>query len=311
MPAPRRSFSRDWGTKALALILALAAYVHVMSGQEREMAFRVPLEIAPLPPDLSFANEVPSEVRIRIRGSGKDLLKLRARRFSAEVRLESPRAGVLQRPILGSDVRLPPDVKVASVEVLEPAVLNLQIEPTASALLPVAVRLRGALPPDRSLLSYPVAEPRSVHTVGPSSIINAAESLLTVPLSLDQIRGSQDREVALRLTRGLSPEIRRVRVHIETDEKLVHRFESLPVELVPSQGDRLIWIRPDSADLVVTGAASNVESIDREQLRLVARIRRPATGPQRVGLQAVLPRLPSHRPLSIRCEPESVTVRLQ
>ena len=72
MPSLRRILFQDLGTKTLALILALAIYVHVFSGQEREMNFRVPLHVAPLPSDLALVGGYPEEVRIRVRATGAE-----------------------------------------------------------------------------------------------------------------------------------------------------------------------------------------------------------------------------------------------
>ena len=141
----RRTFLTDLGTKAIALVLALAVYVHVLSVQEREMVIDVPLVVAPLPLGLSISNDLPSSVRVQVRASGRELLKLRTHHLRAEVRLETPRPGALQRPILGSDVLIPKGVKVSMVEVLDPQTLDLNLEATETMRLPVALILKDDL----------------------------------------------------------------------------------------------------------------------------------------------------------------------
>lgn len=308
MPSLRRILFQDLGTKALALILALAIYVHVFSGQEREMNFRVPLQVAALPSDLALAGGYPEEARIRVRATGAELMRLSTRRFHAEVKLDEPKEGNLQRPLQGSDVKFPHGVRPVHVEILEPRVLNLLIEPTTSGRFPVAVRMSEALPRDRAMAKQPDTDPGTVEVVGPKSLVTGLDSVETIPFRYEDLPESQELKVPLWLPQGLSSEEDSVTVRLYTEKKRVRRFAPVAVELLPPQ-DGVIWVFPDSGSVIVAGAESVVEKVDADKVRILADLRGRGSGSTRIGLRAIVPGLPALAPSKVRCDPESVSVR--
>jgi hypothetical protein len=307
----RRIFFRDLGTKALALVLALAIYVHVFSGQERELTYRVPLTVAPLPAGLALAGEYPDEARIRVRATGADLVKLSRRRPRAEVELAEPQEGNLQRPLLGSDVVFPHGIDPVQVEILEPRVLNLQIEPVTSALVPIAVRFEGVLAPSRAMPKPPETTPGTVRISGPQSVVGSVDSVQTEPFILPDTTGLHEQRAALRLPPSLTAEPESVLVATVTEERRVRRFGPIAVELLPAQEDGLLWVIPDSGAVIVIGADSIIERVNPNRIKLLADLRGRGWGAQRVELRAIVPGIPASAPIRMRCDPESVTVRLQ
>ena len=63
--------------------------------------------------------------------------------------------------------------------------------------------------------------------------------------------------------------------------------------------------------VIVIGAKSIIDRVNANRIRLLADLRGRGGGPQRIGLQAIIAGLPASAPIKVRCDPESVTVRLQ
>lgn len=312
MASLKRLLLDDLGTKVLALILALAVYVHVLSRQDRELTYRIPLRVAALPSGLAIANEVPDHLRVRVRASGKDLLRLRTQRFYAEVRMDASRPGRLQRPILGSDVLLPKGVEVTEVEILDPLTLELILETTERSRLPVALATRGQFPSHLALAARPLVAPNRVTATGPGSRLSAIDSVRTDALSLSELRESGEWDLPLIEPRGLTLQEKSVTVRIRVGERATRRLGPFPVVLDPPQTGRVLWIQPEEASIEVAGLRDLVDAIDPASVQLVATVRpRPGGRAQRAGLRAVLPGLPGGIPLMVACRPESVTVRTQ
>ncbi len=299
---------KDLRIKALALVMALAVYVHVFSAQDREMVYSVPITIAPLSGGLALANAVPKEARVRVHASGKDLLKLRTRGFHAEVRLDSPRSGSLQRPLLGSDFQLPRGVKAHSIEVVDPTVLDLQIEPAATVELPVAPRMGGAVPSDRALVRMPTPFPRTVRVTGPRSAIATLDSVRTLPVTAEGIRGDFEQEVEVDLPPNIVAEPRRIRLRIELEERLDRRTSLLPVEVSLPPWTQLVAVDPDSGSVAISGAVSAIGQVQLVETRLVATVSHRTPRVQTVPLRAVVEGLPPQSPALIVCDPESVQI---
>lgn len=293
----------------LALILAFAVYVHVYSGQERDMAYRVPLRLSPLPSGLSYTGEVPQEVKIRVHAAGKDLLKLRTRRFYAEIKLDAPHAGTLQRPILGSDVKLPRLARPATVEILEPRMVELTIERTVTASRPIAVRTNRKLPTDRTLGRPPRTDPSTVRVTGPSSIVAAAESVSTAPINLEDVRDPIEVDARLVAQEGLTLDVDQVHVSLDIIEKRMRSTGPVKIELIRSQGVMDATCVPEFAAVLLSGPVVALDGIDLRAVRILADPRRVNPKTHRVRLAAIVPGLPPHANVGIQCDPESVAVR--
>jgi hypothetical protein len=310
MPSLKSIFFQDLGTKALALILALAVWVHVFSGQEREMTFRIPLSVAPLPPQLALAGEVPDELRLRVRATGAELVKLKTRSFDAQVTVEDPQEGNLQRPILGTDVRFPRGIRPAVVDILGPRLLNLAIEPVESRLVPVAIRFTAQIPQGQALVEPPQADPASVQLSGPRSVLAATDSVEIEPLQWQDRWGRLELPVKLRLPQGLSAESESVRVVLEVEPRRVERYGPLAIEVISSRPDSMSRLEPDSGTVIVNGAASVVDGIKASRVRMYTDLRGLASGLQTAPLQALIPGLPRGSLAKVVCVPESVLVEI-
>ncbi len=308
MASFRHLFVKDFRIKALALVMAFAVYVHVFSAQDREMVYSVPVVIAPLSGGLALSNTPAKFAHVRVHASGKNLLKLRTRGFHAEVKIEGPRPGSLQRPLLASDFLFPRGVKVIGIEVIEPAVLDLQIEPAATMEVPVAPRIAGMVSADRALVRRPTPVPRTVRVTGPRTALTALDSILTVPVTIEGVRGDFEQEAELAPPANMTADPTRVRLRIELEERLERHTDLIPVKVSLPPWTQLVAVDPDSGSVWISGAVSGIGQVQLEDIQLVADIHRRSPRVQKVLLRATIPSLSAQVPVRIRCDPESVQV---
>ncbi len=299
---------KDLRIKALALVMALAVYVHVFSAQDREMVYSVPVVIAPLSGGLALSNTPTNHAHVRVHASGSSLLKLRTRGFHAEVKIDGPRQGALQRPLLASDFLFPRGVKVIGIEVIDPAVLDLQIEPAATMEVPVAPRILGMVSADRALVRRPTPVPRTVRVTGPRTALAALDSILTVPVTVEGVRGDFEQEAALAPPPNMTADPARVRLRIELEERLQRHTDLIPVRISLPPWTQLVAVDPDSGSVWISGAVSGIGQVQLDDVQLVTHLLRRSPRVQRVPLRAVIPGLSAQVPVHIRCEPESVQV---
>jgi hypothetical protein len=176
------SLFENLGIKILALVFALGLYAHVATEQPVERVMYFPLRLEGLADSLAFGTSAPERVGARLRGTGKQVIRLTVMRPPVEVRLDGVRAGQYQRALTTADFKR---VSAEGVEVLglaEPATLNLTIEPRAAVRLPVAVRLRGAPARGFVLSGPPLASPAQVKISGPRSWVRECDSIATQPV---------------------------------------------------------------------------------------------------------------------------------
>jgi len=177
------------GLKLFALLLAVLLYLHVLTDRTTEEPLQLPLTVADLADTLALAAAPPESVTVRLRGTGKEILRLRYLRPPVQVSLASVGAGTYHRTLEAADVPLVGANGVTVVDVVMPDVLALEIAPRLEREVPVVATLAGE--PVRGFVAgVPVVRPRVVHLSGPATWVAAQESLLTLPIAVTAKRES-------------------------------------------------------------------------------------------------------------------------
>ncbi len=258
------------GTKALALLLALVVYAHVLTSQEREVVFDVPFALAGLPEDVMVVGDIPATVKVRFRGYGVDLIRARVKlaTIRLEARVVDARPGRLQRPLVCEDVLIPGDLSVKPIEVVEPKVVSLELDRVVSRSLPVAPSSRGQPAPGYVLFGKVVTKPESVLVRGPAGIVERLQSVPTAPIDATGATADLTRRAPLLVPEGCTciPEAVTVRVGVEKVVRV--RFTDLPVAVHHSSGVRLKSVVPPTGSVSVSGPAAAVELLSRDDLRI-------------------------------------------
>ena len=135
-----RGLNHNLSIKIFALLLALAVYGHVQTEKEQQAEFRVSLRFAGLPETLTRRESTPRRVAIRIRGKGKQLLKLKLQPPEVRVDLERARPGVVQRMLSPSDVILPAGIQAEVTEIVEPRMIEVAVDTLVKLSVPVSTR---------------------------------------------------------------------------------------------------------------------------------------------------------------------------
>jgi hypothetical protein len=138
--SPLRGLNHNLSIKIFALLLALAVYGHVQTEKEQQADFRVSLRFAGLPETMTRRESTPRRAAIRIRGKGKQLLKLKLQPPEIRVNLERARPGVVQRMLSPSDVLLPAGIQAEVTEIVEPRMIEVVVDTLVKLSVPVSTR---------------------------------------------------------------------------------------------------------------------------------------------------------------------------
>lgn len=284
----RQSLFRNTGIKLASLLLALVVYTHVYSIQERAAVLQVPLSVEGLPAGLSFRGEIPSEIRVRFRGRGGELLKLRSDPPRAVVRLAQPRVGQLERPVTTADVQLPGKSDATVEAVVDPVVLSITIEPIRKVALPIAVSVRGT--PAAGSVRYGANHvwPETLTVTGPAGLIAAMDSIRTEAVDLDGRSQTVRETVRLRLPDGLRSRLDHVAIRVPIVPVMRRNFGPLSVTLPPELRGQ--WaILPDSVRVMLAGPKPLLEALSAQDVRPRALPSLPTDAEDVVPVQVGLP----------------------
>jgi YbbR domain-containing protein len=145
------------------------------------------LTLVNIPRDLVLTSSVPDTVSLQLRGP-------LGRSFDAgdppEVLLDlaDARPGINSYPINESDIPLPMNVEVVSVD---PPAITLELERQEARLVPIRPKIEG-VPAAGFVVNEVVVTPTHFTVQGPESRVTAMESLDTRPISIEGATGSID-----------------------------------------------------------------------------------------------------------------------
>ena len=163
------------GLKLAALLLAVLVYLNVYLDRPAEATLSFPVQVTGLGDSLSLSGPVPATVQAQVRGSGKQLLRLRVTEPPYRVPLEGIGPGIVTRQVGAGDLPLAGYEGVEVSHVIGPSPIELRIERKVSRRVPVAPRLEGSVPGDTGRALVPTAEPESVLVTGPLSAVAALQ----------------------------------------------------------------------------------------------------------------------------------------
>jgi len=174
------------GLKALSLLLAIFLWLVVLSEQKVEVTLSLPLELQAIPRGLFLVNDVPSALRVRLRGP-KTLIQTLS---PGEVALDEPTRGLVEGENLltltPEAVRVPRGIDVVGVE---PRRVRIVLEGSAEREIEVFARLDGA-PASGFAVQRVVVAPARVWVSGPKSAVARLRRLPTTPIRLDDQKSS-------------------------------------------------------------------------------------------------------------------------
>ena len=122
----RKYVFSNWGLKLLSLGISFFLWTTYNAEPLSEVGYTVPLEFVNIPRALEISNDVPTTVRVRVRGRSGLLRRLSAVDLSLRVDLKSAQAG-------NQEIRLTPDMVGvpygAAVVRLSPSEFDAVLEP--------------------------------------------------------------------------------------------------------------------------------------------------------------------------------------
>jgi hypothetical protein len=189
----------NMGLKVFALLLAILLYLHVYTDRPAEEVVYFPIQLLDLPDTLALAKDAPAEVGARLRGIGKQVIRLKYVKPPVRVSLAGVSPGTFQRPFTAADVPLTDSPDVVVLEIVDPPQLTLEITRRAHRRLPVAAALVGTPARGFAVSGRPLIRPSLVRLAGPTEWIAQQETLRTEPIN---VAGRRD---TLEVVQALTP----------------------------------------------------------------------------------------------------------
>lgn len=184
------------GLKLAALLLALLVYLNVYLDRPAEMTMSFPVQVQDLGDSLSLSGPVPSTVQAQVRGTGKQLLRMRVTEPPVKISLDGVGPGRFEREVSAEDLPLAGYEGVEAARVIGPGAIDIGIERKVRRWLPAALRVEGTAGGDNSWASAVTVDPESVLVTGPRSVVALLDSVVLQPVRLGGRRDTLRAQVA-------------------------------------------------------------------------------------------------------------------
>jgi hypothetical protein len=261
----------NWHLKLSALGLSTFLWALVQTeplSQETFSAVPVVVEVADTAWTLARVPS-PSSVDLRLGGPAREIIRLAREGTSLVVPVSSVGSRDTMVTLQREWVQLGQRAGV-SVESVSPLTVNISFEPAASKTVPIAIRVRGDLPPSLALSSELGMNPQTVRVRGPESRLQGLDSLLMAPFDLGQVRESGAFAVLLDTTglggASVEPPETTLGVRVEPLEERV--VDAVPVDVESRTGSGQVTIDPAVVQVRLTGARTLVTAMDLSLLRV-------------------------------------------
>jgi YbbR domain-containing protein len=201
------------GLKFVALLLSVLIYLNARTDRPVTLAVSFPVSLRDLPDSISIAGPVPAEVHAEIRGTGKQVIRLRLTKPTITISLAGVGVGHFERSLSAADLPLTPGLEVERM--IGPRMLVLELDHRARRRVPVAARLEWAQPAAAREPGRIVLDPTTVTVSGPARSIAKLDSVALVPVRVDGRRDTVRAEVGPDgLPQGCTVEPQTVRVTV-------------------------------------------------------------------------------------------------
>ncbi len=185
--------------KLAAIALAVLLWSVQRAGQPaRTTIVDVPVDVLVEDPGWTLAEPPrPDSVTVVLTGTRPELMNLLRRNARVVVAIDEVRDSVQFSDLATGMVRLGGALETGHVAEVRPGRVRLAFEPVESGLRPVAVRVRGELPPGVRLSGPITTRPAVVRVSGAVSRLGQLDSVPTQPIDLSTLAAPETLRVAV------------------------------------------------------------------------------------------------------------------
>ena len=262
-------FFKNYKVKIVALVFAIVIWFFVVTENEYEHVIEVPVAAINIPPGKVILNDLPKVVKVKIKGTGKDLIALMVR-TGARLKLDlfdveqskifhiEPRNVFLSRPI-GA---------IQSNEIIMPDSIRVILDDFQRKQIPVSSNIKPKVAPGFTIVGDAQINPDSVLISGPQSLISKINSISTEEVNFENLTDNLKQNIRLVSQSSNKIVVSTNRVEISLDiQKLVEiTLTGIPVNIRNAPPNVNVYPRPSTLSLVLEGGGDLLAQLNRNDI---------------------------------------------
>jgi YbbR domain-containing protein len=256
------------GVRALAVVLAFLLWVHVVTNKEYEYSVAFPLKVVGVQDGLLLVSNLPPECEVKVRGSGKQLLRFLAEVESFSIDVSAYSTGLYVLDLTPADLIADFKSETEIAEVIRPEKLRLQFEERLEKMVRVVPDLE--ITPALGYLKENelTVTPDSVLVIGPRQLVRKMETIRTEHLNYTDVSSPLREEVRLTLPDSAHLTLSDSSVMIAQDiVQLKERtISNIPLSVRNANSNWQYAIVPDTISVTVEASPALLDSISADQI---------------------------------------------
>jgi len=173
------------GLKLIALLMALLVYLNAYTERPASMVVSFPVEIDGLPDSLALYGPRPEPVQAELRGTGKQLIRLRLNEPKLQVSVAGVGPGRFERSISEPDLPIGASAGLSVERLIGPRMVQLQIDHRTERHVPLAARVSGTPAAGTQWPGDVIIEPPTLRVTGPTRALADLDSLVLATVRID------------------------------------------------------------------------------------------------------------------------------
>lgn len=299
---PLRWVYRNFGIKLFALFLSVTFWFHVRTEHVYDVTRDISIRYSKPADTLVVVNQLPEDVKVRLRAKGKALIILSMAKAYYPIDLGTLRPG--KRVIkMEEDKLVFPSYLDLEILSLSPKEFQVVIDRKTIKTLPVKIDIKSA-PPEGYVLFNQSVYPDTVRIRGPSRLINRFKHISTESIDISGSKRPLQKRVKLikpSVSFEITPNIVNVFLDIEPIETA--EINNIPV-MVHVNKRYTSTVKPGSLQVVIKGPKPVIDTINQNSIGVDLWLTKFKPGRYKFKVR---PRVPRTLEL-IGYEPETVLV---
>jgi len=259
----------NFKVKLVAFLFAFLIWFFVITDNHYEHVVDVPVQVTNLPESKVLLNDVPNTVKLKIRGTGKELLGVSLGRGG---RVELDLTDIERHKkfaISGENVFFSRGSgNTQLIEVLVPDSITVILDDFLRRSVPVEPRIKPKPAPGYTIVGDIRVDPDSIAISGPRSIVSQIEEVPTVVSEHKDLKYDLDETIPLAPmpSARVSAEVTEVQIYLNIQKLVEITKTGIPVEVINVPRNKSVRVVPSTLSLVLEGGGDLLTHVSRDDI---------------------------------------------
>jgi len=259
----------NFKVKLVAFLFAFFIWFFVITDNTYEHVVDVQVQVTNMPEGKVLLSDIPNTVKVKIKGSGKELIGLSLGRGG---RVELDLTDVERKKTFAINPEnilfSRPAGNTQAIEVLMPDSVTVLLDDFLQRSVPVEPQSKPKAAPGYTIVGEIQVRPDSVAISGPRSVISQIENLPTVDTKHTDLKHDLVETIPLApLPDRVVAETKTVQIHLNI-QKLVEITKSgIPIKVINVPPNRSVRVVPSTLSLVLEGGGDLLSTVSRDDIK--------------------------------------------